>query len=139
MHQSLQKSTPKWIVKLVNKQNCCCGHKFARNDIVQIGIKKVEKSKKNKEVLAVEIKCPNCEKTFTITFNRNLSFRQLLCELLLEMQKIDRTEMATQLFNGVSKSLPQITDEEMLDFKKNLNQIKTHTDFLKKLDDKDAD
>jgi len=86
------------------------------------------------EALAVEILCPLCKKSVITTFSQEKKdFRQLLCMLLEEMQNIDRIEKAQELEYQNLDDLPEISDEEMTEFKLEMESIKNYDDFLKKL------
>ena len=135
MQKSLEDCVPRWAIGRIIKKVCNCGRKYERDDIVQIGIRKVKTDKdKHLEALAIEVFCPNCNKGSITTFSQNKqNFRQLLCSLLEEMQKLDRLEMAVKNEQVGSDVLTKISDKEVQDFKKELNTIEVYNDFLKKL------
>ena len=134
MDKSLDYYTPRWAVARIINKLCSCGRAYTRSDIVQIGIRKVSRNGRNFEALAIEVTCPNCEKGAVTTFSQHKdSFRQLLCMLLEEMQKIDRLEKAKEIEHGEYQSSSKISDEEIKIFKDELKKMGSYNDFLKKL------
>jgi hypothetical protein len=109
-----------------------CGHKFCRHDIVQLGIRKVKREEKTVEALAIELLCPVCQKGSVTTFSHINDFRQLLCILLEEMQKNDRTEYAINS-DKQNNAQPGISEKEFTDFKNKLKEMKTYKEFLTEL------
>jgi len=135
MNRSLENCIPKWAVKRVCRKQCNCGYNYKQKDIIQIGIRKIRRDDRQKEALAIETTCPICKKGTVTTFaQHDKDFRQLLCSLLDEMQKIDRMEKSQELekeFFGKLSS--RISDNEVEDFKKDLSKTKSYDDFLKLL------
>lgn len=135
MSKSLDQYIPKWIVDRIVSRSCSCGNKYKRSDITQIGIRKVNKNNRKTEALAVELLCSVCGKTAISTFaHEKKDFRQLLCSLLEEIQKQDRIEKSIE----IQKSNPiinpsKISDQEINEFKKEIEQMADYNEFLKKL------
>lgn len=132
MHKTLENCAPKWAVGRICKRICACGHKFCKSDIVQLGIRKVQKDSKSAEVLAIEVKCPVCNKNSITTFSQIDNFRQLLCLLLEEIQKSDHIERARVQENPKSKRCG-ISDKEFSSFKNKLKKMTNYDEFLKEL------
>ena len=139
MHKSLENCAPRWAVSRISKRKCGCGHQYSRSDIVQIGIRKVSvynvETKKDypRESLAIEVLCPECSKGAVTTFShQSNSFRDLLCTLLEEMQKIDHLEQA-QMLEGGCMLQSKISDKEVSEFKDKMAKISNYADFLKEL------
>ena len=136
MSESLEHYAPKWAVKQICKKKCnTCSHQFVRSDIIQIGIRKIKKENEFMGALAIEAICPVCEKISVITFSQYQDFRELLCILLEEMQKIDKIKKSQQFTKEHTELIPKskISEKEIKEFKKKLNQIDNYQDFLKEL------
>jgi len=129
--RSLDHYAPKWAVGRIINKACRCGNRFQRRDIMQIGIRKVDRGNTSVEALAIEVLCPVCEKISVSTFSKNTDLRQLLCMLLEEIQKTERLEKLIK--KERANTAPKITDREVADFKRKLKKIKKHSDFLKEL------
>ena len=134
MSKSLDYYTPRWAINRIVNKMCSCGRRFTRSDIVQIGIRKIHREGQEFQALAIEVACPYCKRGAVTTFSRHKkTFRQLLCMLLEEMQKIDKLEKSKELEHGELKNISKISDEEIEDFKKQLREMNCYSDFLKKL------
>ena len=134
MHKSLDYYTPRWAISRVVNKTCNCGRKFTRSDIVQIGIRNINRNGQQSQALAVEVMCPECKRGAVTTFSRHKkTFRQLLCMLLEEMQNIDRVEKSRELEYQGLPNFSKISDKEIKDFKKQLKEMDSYNEFLKKL------
>jgi len=133
----LGKYLPRWVLAKISKRTCfSCGFKFNKCDIVQVGIRKTKNPDGTTQAsLAVETWCSNCKKGSITTFPQEhyKSFRHLLCLLLSEIQKNDRAEAAQKRAKELNDSFPQITEKDLEDFKKELEKMTTHSEFLNKL------
>ena len=132
MLRSLEHCVPRWALARITKRSCECGHKYARADIIQMGIRKAKKDNLTAECLAIEVMCPDCKKGTVTTFSQKKSFRQLLCLLLEELQKLDHIELARR-YETNNSSRSKISEKEVADFKKILNKMKSHSEFLHEL------
>lgn len=137
MELKLEHYLPRWVLTKIETRSCTsCKYKFKKVDIVQVGVRKIKVDDKNSHAaLAVETWCPHCQKGSVTTFaqEKYRSFRNLLCSLLKEIQKIDKINDARSKAEIENKSRSKITDEEVLKFKKTLDNCETHMEFLKEL------
>ena len=129
MSRLLQDCVPNWVVKRICHRRCECGYEFKKTDIVQIGVRKDKRA--SHEVLAIETSCPVCQRGTITSFAQKSSFRELLCTLLEEMQRMDHIEKARKNEKPSSKS--KISKEEVLDFKRKIEKMKSYDELLKEL------
>ena len=123
---------PEWVQNSLNHKICGkCSKKYSNKDIVAIGIRESESEENNYCSFYVEHKCSSCDYRSLITLNKQkeVSLENMCFTILEGIRKRKLTEKSRAIKKNTNQN--PISDKEMKNFIKFVNNTKTHEEFLK--------
>ncbi len=127
----LYQDLPDWVFDGVRDNTCCqCGNPLGKETIIAIGIRQVKKSKST--AFFVEHKCHKCGFRSITSFGREKENNlENMCHALL--RHINKKKVAQNSLEFEKNTLEPMTDQEVGQFIKFVQNNKTHADFLKEI------
>jgi len=139
-------NTPKWIINCLQSDGFCCPHcktRFNPNDIKACGIRLSFRNEK-KHVVYVEYHCSECEKQPTLLELYDMEFEEFAYSVFddeshdtegsgyIEKFSSDAKKGKKERPNKIPRKTraSKISNKEVKDMKKILNQSDSHYDFL---------
>ncbi len=121
-----------WMASELNGRQCGrCGTFYRKENVIQIGLRY---SEPDTTYITLEHQCDGCQyrETTSLANHANGSLEEMCFMLLDEIQKkrsIEKSQSMTKQFG--SKQNKQMTNNEVNEFLKNLNNFESHDDFMK--------
>jgi len=122
---------PEWVYTSLNARTCSqCNSKYSKNDIIAVGVRKIENPN---YAMYIEHKCFKCRfRALTTISKRKEDSLEQLCYVILESIKKRKLSEKSKLINKHKIDEP-ISDSEVIEFLDFINENTLHDDFLREI------